>query len=68
MSTRLKELYAMAYQQDLTSLEERLLNIAFNAVNLSELDHVIKNTQSVSIQDYALCKLGVFADKGMKRN
>jgi len=64
---RLDDLYDIAYEQELSSFEERLLNIAYKAVNLDELTHVVENTQNVSIQDYTLLKLVLWSIKAKSK-
>ena len=40
----------------LSSLDSRLFDTAYKAVNIQELDFVIENTGSLMVQDYALKK------------
>lgn len=40
----------------LSSLESRLFDTAYKAVNIQELDFVIENTGNLMVQDYALKK------------
>jgi len=64
---KLNRLYSkcMDNKERWTSLELRLLDIAFNAVNSKELSHVVETTRNIMIQDYAMVKLHFFKDKGL---
>lgn len=62
---KLDKLYQIAKDVRLTDYDKRHLDIAFNAVNSKELDHVIENTHSKSVQDYAIFKLNNFKSKGL---
>lgn len=57
---RSRTLHEIAKNQALSSFDERLLDIAFNATRLSELKHVTENTKSISVQNFALYQLTKF--------
>lgn len=48
---------------DLTHYDARQFDNAFNAISLQELDLVIENTTSRSVQDYAIVKRRYFMTK-----
>ena len=50
---------------EFNSRDQRLFDIAYKAVNSRELDHVIEDTSSRTIQDYAILKANFFKSKGL---
>ena len=51
---------------ELDSFNMRHFDTALNAVSLRELDFVIENCNSRTIQDYAIVKKRFFFEKGIK--
>lgn len=63
----LKRLKSKAESIELDNFNKRHLDNAFHAITLKELDHVIENTTSIAVQDYALLKKSFFYEiKGIK--
>ncbi len=51
---------------DLSYFDQRQFDIAYNAINLAELQHVTENTTSRTVQDYAIIKAHYFSEKAKK--
>lgn len=58
--------FAMINYDRLGSFDQRHLDNAYKAVNITELDFIIENTLSKSVQDYAILKKNFFYNKGIR--
>lgn len=55
----------IAKDTKLTDFDKRHLDNAFNAISSNELSHVVSNTQSQAVLNYAKLKLDFFKTKGL---
>jgi hypothetical protein len=56
----------IAKNHDLSEFDKWYLDTTYQAVSIKELDHVIENTTSKAVQDFALAKKLFYASKAAK--